>query len=233
MGKAVVNTEGDMAEPGPMVACFTLVSVNCGVPRIIGERHGRPIRSAIGKSPVSAQSAFFGRAGILGDEQANKLLHGGADQAVCAYSASNWPWWQDEKGLACREGSFGENLTVLGANEDTVCIGDRFAWDDVVLEVTRPRGPCVNLDLYHSRADVAQAIVRSARCGWYMRVIREGRAATCNALIRHIRAERKPTVREAFAARYDSRTPLALRRRADEISQLTSGWRRAVTRTRP
>ncbi|HEX3429490.1 MAG TPA: MOSC domain-containing protein [Rhizomicrobium sp.] len=208
----------------------TLLSVNCGVGRVIGQRNGRPVRSAISKSPVTGDRVFFGREGVAGDQQSNRLLHGGVDQAICAYDAGHWPWWHTEKNLTCSEGTFGENLTLLGANEDSVCIGDRFAWDEVILEVTQPRGPCANIDLYHGRVDLAQAITRSGRCGWYMRVIREGDASARNAIIRHIRAPGKPTVKEAFVARYDSRTPLALRRRVHEISQLSSNWRRAISR---
>jgi MOSC domain-containing protein YiiM len=215
-----------------MAAALTLISVNCGVSRIIGLRNGRPVHSAIGKSPVVADIVFFGREGIAGDQQVNRLLHGGPDQAVSAYAAAHWPWWHAEKGLDCAGGSFGENLTLLGTNEDDLYIGDRFAWDDVVLEVTQPRGPCANVDLYHGRVDLAQAMTRSGRCGWYLRVIREGHASTRNAFVRHIRASgTRPSVAEAFAARYDSRTPLALRRRVHEISQLSSVWRRAVART--
>lgn len=231
VNEAVDITICDTGEARPMDLAFTLLSVNCGVSRIIGQRHGRPVYSAISKSPVAEETVFFGREGISGDRQTNRLLHGGPDQAVCAYSASNWPWWHDEKGLTCREGSFGENLTLLGANEDTVCVGDRFAWGDAVLEVTHPRGPCANLNLYHGRVDIAQAIVHSGRCGWYLRVIREGYASTRNVPVRRIRASGMPTIREAFAARYDSRTPLALRRRVYEISQLSSNWRRAMVRT--
>lgn len=230
-GGAIGNTTRDTGEATLMVAAFTLASVNCGISRIIGERRGKPVYSAIGKSPAAEETVFFGHQGVAGDQQTNRLLHGGPDQAICAYSASNWPWWHDEKGLSCAEGSFGENLTLLGANEDTVSIGDRFAWGDVILEVTHPRGPCANLNLYHGRVDVAQAIVHSGRCGWYLRVIQEGYASTRNVLVRHIRAPRMPTIREAFAARYDSRTPLALRRRVHEISRLSSAWRRAMGRT--
>lgn len=207
-----------------------LVSVNCGASRIIGHRRGRPVRSAIGKSPVAAESVFVGWEGVAGDQQSNRLIHGGIDKAVCAYDAGHWPWWHDEKNLACAEGTFGENLTLLGADEDSVCIGDRFEWDEVCLEVTQPRGPCTNIDLYHGRVDLAQAITRSGRCGWYMRVIRAGDASTRNAVVRHVRAEGRPTVKEAFFARYDSRTPLALRRRVHEISQLSADWRRAISR---
>ena len=229
--EAIDNITRDLGAAGLAALAVTLVSVNRGVSRVIGERHGRPVRSAIGKAPVAQETVCFGREGISGDQQINRLLHGGRDKAVCAYAASNWPWWRDEKGLDCAEGSFGENLTLLGVNEETVCIGDRFSWDDVILEVTQPRGPCANLNLYHGRVDIAQAIVRSGRCGWYMRVIREGHASTGNVPVRHIRAQGTPTIREAFAARHDSRTSLALRQRVQELSQLSANWRRAMTRT--
>ncbi|HLY05502.1 MAG TPA: MOSC domain-containing protein [Rhizomicrobium sp.] len=197
---------------------------------IIGCRNGRPVRSAIGKSPLAAGSVFFGRDVIAGDEQTNRFLHGGSNRAVCAYDAGHWPWWRSEKGLACAEGSFGENLTLIGVNEDRVCIGDRFQWGDVILEVTLPRGPCANLDLHHGRVGVAQAITRSARCGWYMRVLREGEAPTRNAKIEHIRAVGSPTVTEAFVVCYISRSPFALRQRAKEILELSANLRRAVER---
>ena len=214
-----------------MPTAVTLLSVNCGVSQIIGQRNGRPVRSAIGKFPLAADTVFVGREAIAGDEQTSRLVHGGPDQAVCAYAADHWAWWREEKGLVCTEGSFGENITLLGVTEDDVCIGDRFAWDAVVLEVTQPRRPCVNLDLCHGRMDIAQAVTRSGRCGWYLRVIRQGHASTRGTSVRHIRTEGRPTVGEAFAARYDSRTPLALRRRVHEISQLSSNWRRAIART--
>lgn len=47
--------------------------------------------------------------------------------AVLAYAAEHYPRWReelDDPGLA--HGAFGENITVDGANEHTVCIGDVF-----------------------------------------------------------------------------------------------------------
>ena len=210
---------------------LTLVSVNCGVPRIIGERNGGSVLSAIGKSPVGAETIFFGSLGFEGDVQANRSMHGGADKAVCVYSADHWAWWRDEKGFRCEAGTFGENLTVLGADEESVGIGDRFAWGDVILEVTQPRGPCANVDLHHGRSDLAQTMTLSIRCGWYMRVIGEGSATTRKAFIRHTTATGSPRVRETFAARYDLHAPLALKQRVCDCATLAAGWRRAVART--
>jgi MOSC domain-containing protein YiiM len=210
---------------------LTLLTVNCGVPRIIGWRNGRSVRSAIAKTPSEAETIFFGSQSILGDKQSNRVVHGGPDQAVCAYTADHWEWWRNEKNLPCESGSFGENLTVLGADENTVGIGDRFAWGEIILEVTQPRGPCTNVDLRHGRNDLAQTITLSGRCGWYLRVICEGLAPTRNTPIRHLVTQGRPSIREAFVARYDSRAALALRRRVHDFPPLASAWRLAIART--
>ncbi len=210
---------------------LTLISVNCGVPHIIGERDGRPVLSAIGKTPVAVGRVFFGALGIFGDEQANRSVHGGPDQAVCAYSADHWSWWRSEKRLHCESGTFGENLTVSGADENSVGIGDRFVWDEVILEVTQPRGPCANVDLRHRRDDLAQTMTLTVRCGWYMRVIREGLADANNTTLEQITACDRPSVRDAFLARHDSRAPLSLRRRVHDCPALASHWRRRIACT--
>lgn len=201
---------------------LALLTVNRGIARSIGRRNGRPVRSAIAKTPVDEEIVFFGRFGIFGDEQANRAVHGGPDQAVCAYAADHWAWWRAEKELNCEPGTFGENLTLRGADENTVGIGDRFAWDEVVLEVTQPRGPCANVDMRHGRSDLAQTMTLSGRCGWYIRVICEGSAATRGSAISHLALRDRPSIRDSFAARYDSRAPLALRRRVHDFPLLAS-----------
>lgn len=210
---------------------LVLLSVNCGMPRLIGERNGGPVFSAIRKSPVPADRVFFGVSGVDGDVQANRSVHGGPDKAVCVYSADHWAWWGAEINLHCEAAAFGENLTLVGGDEETVAIGDRFAWGDVILEVTQPRGPCANVDLHHRRGDLAQIMTRTVRCGWYMRVVCEGEAPTRNAIIHRIALDQGPSVRDAFLARHDARASLTLRRRVHDAPALASAWRRAIART--
>ena len=69
---------------------------------------------------------------------------------------------------------FGENLTLVGATEDGIYIGDRFRWGDAVLEVSQPRGPCYKFAIHTARADAPQLMTVSSRCGWYLRVVEEG-----------------------------------------------------------
>ncbi len=111
-----------------------ILSVNVGQPRIIGTRVGAPLISAIGKSPVAGPEIHVYMLGLAGDAQANPRVHGGADKAVYAYPSDHWPWWEKEHRLHSRPASFGENLTLAGADETQVRIGGRFAWGDLDLK---------------------------------------------------------------------------------------------------
>jgi MOSC domain-containing protein YiiM len=69
---------------------------------------------------------------------------------------------------------FGENLSTRGVTEADVRIGDRWRWDDAVLEVCQPRWPCFKLALYRARADIQGRMRATGRTGWYLRVIEPG-----------------------------------------------------------
>ena len=97
-----------------------LVSVNGGLPRVLAEQNGEPLLSAIAKQPVFAPTIEVGRTNLAGDAQANLKNQGGADKAVYAYPADNWAWWEKEHYFHCVPGGFGENLTLIGADEATV-----------------------------------------------------------------------------------------------------------------
>ena len=205
-----------------------ILSVNIARARVIGAVHGEPVVSGIDKKPLAASSAFVRTLGIDGDEQADLTVHGGVDKAVYAYPAEHWPWWESEKKLSCRPATFGENLTLEGADENAVSIGDRFQWGDAILEVSQPRAPCYKLAIHTARPDVPQVMTRSARCGWYFRVIGEGIAPVENAKLVHISRSGGPTVREAFAALFDRRAAMELSVRVRDTAQLAESWRHAV-----
>ena len=61
-----------------------------------------------------------------------------------------------------------------GAEEVSVCVGDRWAIGDCLLEVAKLRSPCNNLAWYHGREDLVKRVRDSGRSGWYLRVIAEG-----------------------------------------------------------
>jgi MOSC domain-containing protein YiiM len=56
------------------------------------------------------------------------FYHAGPDKAILIYSADHYPAWRAELGLPDLSfGGFGENLTVAGLTEETVCVGDVLA----------------------------------------------------------------------------------------------------------
>ncbi len=207
-----------------------LLSVNVGRPRLIGEWNGEPVLSAIVKAPVSDAIVQVGATNIAGDEQADLRVHGGKDKAVYCYPADHWPWWEREKSFPCRPAAFGENLTVEGADETAVAIGDRFRWGDVLLEVSEPRAPCFKFVMLSGRADAPAAMTVSGRCGWYCRVLEEGQAHVGDARLVRVEQSGGPSVRETFFAALDPRTPASTRAKVAAARGLAASWVRALSR---
>lgn len=207
-----------------------LLSVNVGMPREIGRLHGEPVLSGIAKAPLSLSTVFVGPTNIDGDGQADLSVHGGEDKAVYCYPADHWPWWEREKAFPCRPAAFGENLTVEGADETEVAIGDRFRWGEVVLEVSQPRAPCFKFAIFANRADAPALMTASGRTGWYFRVIQEGRASVGASVLARESVAGGPSVREAFFAAVHAHPDRETLHRVADSPALASSWRSAVAR---
>ncbi len=152
------------------------MSVNVSLPRYLGEHRGKPVTSGIAKLPVTTDDVGLDHMNLEGDGQADPSVHGGEDKAVYAYPSEHLPWWRQELEQALDEPApFGENLSTEGATENGVVIGERWAWGTAVLEVCQPRWPCHKLIRHRGTAVAAELLVETGRCGWYLRVLREGR----------------------------------------------------------
>ncbi len=152
-----------------------VVAVNVGVPRLLGRRQGSNVYSGIAKEPVSSgRVLWLSLVNLSGDGQADLAVHGGPDKAVYAYPSEHLPLWEEELGGALGTSPFGENLSTGGVTEREVCIGDRWRWDQAVLEICQPRWPCYKLALYRGRADIQIRMRTTGRTGWYLRVIEPG-----------------------------------------------------------
>jgi MOSC domain-containing protein YiiM len=156
-----------------------LESVQVGQVRTVRyAEDGRPLdrafSSAIWKTPV-AGPVWVGTEGVHGDAQHDRRHHGGPWRAVLMYPAEHYPRWQAEWGRAAvGPGGFGENLTVSGLDEWTVCLGDRLEIGEVEMEVSGPREPCDTLARRHGIRDLVRTVRRTHRYGWYLRVLRPG-----------------------------------------------------------
>lgn len=134
---------------------------------------GTPWRSAIAKVEVPGPVRLTVH-GPEGDAVADTRHHGGAQQAVMVYSRTHRSYWRERLGLDIPPGGLGENLSVEGLEDETVCVGDTFALGAALLQVSQPRQPCRTLSRYWRCPELLPALWDSARCGWYVRVLQEG-----------------------------------------------------------
>ncbi|HZL54830.1 MAG TPA: MOSC domain-containing protein [Solirubrobacteraceae bacterium] len=147
-------------------------AVNVGEPRPV-QVNGRTVWTAIWKSPVAGRVPLRG-VNLLGDDQADRSVHGGPDKAVYAYSAEETELWEDELGVSLGPGAFGENLTVRGLPVSAAVIGERWAVGSALLEVAQPRLPCFKLGLRMGDPGFVKRFAVTGRPGAYLRVISEG-----------------------------------------------------------
>lgn len=210
-----------------MTLVLQVLSVNAGRIRTIGERNGAPLLSAFVKELVPAGPIRVFSHGLDGDEHADSDAHGGPDRAVYAYPADHWPWWGARHRMVCAPAAFGENLTVAGADETAVAIGDRFSWGDVVLEVSQPRTPCHKFDRVSGLDNASLHMTRSGRCGWHFRVLEPGLAPIQATLVRSY-ASGGPSVRDIFAAGSDKRIAPEIRKKFAAAPGLPLDWRRKL-----
>jgi MOSC domain-containing protein YiiM len=85
--------------------------------------------------------------GIEGDVHAHPQFHGGPLQAILIISAEVLETLK-QQGYPLFYGAMGENLTVSGIEIRDIRIGDEIRAGGALLEITKPRGPCAQLDIY-------------------------------------------------------------------------------------
>lgn len=119
--------------------------------------------------------------GLLGDEQAEKKIHGGPDRALCQFPREHYEDlirdFPEQAALFCAP-AFGENLSTEGMTEHNVFIGDIYRWGETLIQVTQPRSPCFKLNFHFAISDMASLMQNSGKVGWLYRVIAPGKVST-------------------------------------------------------
>ncbi|WP_351231417.1 MOSC domain-containing protein [Streptomyces sp. NPDC002133] len=135
---------------------------------------GSQLVTGIVKHPVTGP-ARVSRQGLAGDGQADLRHHGGPSKALCVHPEEHYEHWSELLGDPdLPSGALGENLTTRGALEADVCIGDIWAVGTTLLQVTQPRRPCYRLAARFGNDQLAPAMQRTGRTGYYLRVLQPG-----------------------------------------------------------
>ena len=167
--------------------------------------------------------------GLDGDAQVSRH-HGGPDMAVLAYPLAHYATWREEIGEgAMGAGSFGENLTVEGLDETTVCIGDVFRVGSVTFQVSQPRGPCAAISRWWNREDMLERATETGRAGFYLRILEPGEVKIGDAFEGLERRHGEWSVRRVFRARVDLTTDRATLEALASCAALSAEWRKRFT----
>jgi len=205
-------------------AMATLVSVNVGLPKDVPWRD-RIVRTGVWKSPVSGPR-MVRRLNIDGDGQGDLNGHGGEQRAVLAYQIESYRHWREFLGRDDLEpGSFGENFTVEGLDDDEVCIGDRYRIGAAELEVTQPRVTCFRVGMRLGEPRLPSLLVAHHRPGFYLRVLTEGEVRAGDEIVRTSRGPHALSVAEVDALLYLPGHDVEKLKAAVDVAALSPGWR--------
>jgi ferredoxin-NADP reductase/MOSC domain-containing protein YiiM/ferredoxin len=200
-----------------------VLSVNVGRPREV-RWEGKTVRTAIWKDPVEGPR-MVRRINIDGDDQADRLGHGGEHRAVFVYQIDSYRYWERELGRDdFAYGQFGENLTVEGLADDTVCIGDRYRIGGALFEVTQPRVTCYRVGIRMEDPAMPTLLVAHHRPGFYLRVLEEGEIEAGDTIAKVADGPEGLTVAAVDGLLYLPHRSRALLERALRIPALSEGW---------
>ena len=201
-----------------------VVSVNVARPQEVSWE-GKLVATSIWKLPVDGRIKV-GKLSLAGDEQADKIGHGGEHRAVMVYQLDSYRYWESFLNRPSFEyGQFGENLTIEGLSDTCVCVGDRFRIGTALFEITQPRVTCFKVGIKLDEPQMPALMVAHRRPGFYLRVIEEGEIGAGDEIIKVADGPETMTVADIDTLLYTrprSRSALA---RALQIPALSKGWR--------
>jgi MOSC domain-containing protein YiiM len=188
------------------------------------DAHDQAWTTGFFKTPI-AGPAFVGLTNLAGDGQADLENHGGLDKAVLAYAAEHYSKWRDELEMPeMLPGAFGENLTIAGLSEQSVCIGDIFRIGEVAFEVSQPRQPCWKLARRWRMHELTALVIHNGRSGWYLRVLEEGWIEARMPVELIERPNPTWTIERANQILHHRKTDLPLTLELADVPKLAGSW---------
>jgi len=205
----------------------TIVSFHVGTPRMI--KHGnKEVPSAIYIQYTEKRHTICSL-GVEGDEQGDKIHHGGIDKAICVYLQESYKHW-DEIGQSLAPGAFGENMTISDLTEEGVLIGNTYRIGSLVVQVSQPRQPCFKLGIRNEWPELVQLSRNSGYTGFYMRVLEEGEAGVGMELELIKQAQHSMSIKEANRIMYSKSSTLSDYEQLAAVAELADDWKEDLSK---
>ena len=189
---------------------------------------GRP--TGMFKHPVRTPLQL-GFEGFIGDEQADRRVHGGPEKAVHLYPATHYGRLAErfpEAADQLQPGSLGENISSPTLDETQVRIGDIFQLGEARLQLCQPRSPCWKIDDRFGVDGMAAFIAEQRLTGWYFRVLQLGMVAPDATLDLVEPAANASTLAAAMILWQTHRPALEALRQLAATPGIAGGWRRKI-----
>ena len=86
----------------------------------------------------------------------------------------HYPYWEKKLSIKMSPGSFGENLSISGLDENLVNIGDVFRIGEAEIQISQPRQPCHKASKLFGLKNMACQVQKTGFTGFYGRVLQPG-----------------------------------------------------------
>ncbi len=159
---------------------------------------GKKVTTGIFKYPVK-EPIFLDVEDVKGDAICNREKHGGIDQAVYAFSEKHYDYFKKMyPDLDWELGMFGENLTLSDLEESEIHVGDTYKVGETLLEVTKPRQPCMKLGVRFNDMSVVKEFWSTTMSGVYFKVLQTGFVKTGDVFEKVASKPENPTIAEVY-----------------------------------
>lgn len=177
-----------------------IIATNIGDKREIDWK-GKKVTTGIFKYPVD-QPIFLDIETVKEDTICNREVHGGIDKAVYGYSLKHYDFWKEKyPDLEWDHGMFGENLTIDNLDETKIHVGDTYKVGECIVEVTKPRQPCMKLGVRFNDMKVVKQFWNTTMSGIYFKVLQTGSVQAGDRFEQLKSCADNPTIAEVFESK--------------------------------
>ncbi|CAA0151158.1 MOSC domain-containing protein [Tenacibaculum maritimum] len=174
-----------------------IVSTNIGKKKEINWK-GKIVTTGIFKYPVEIP-IFLDAENVLEDDVVDRVHHGGIEQAVYGYSLKHYNYFKElYPDLDWSLGMFGENLTIDDLDETMIHVGAIYKVGGAILEVTKPRQPCMKLGVRFGDMKIVKQFWNTTRSGLYFKVIQSGFVKSNDVFEQLKKCKNNPTIAEKY-----------------------------------
>lgn len=174
-----------------------VISVNTGEVQIVKWKN-KTYKTGIYKYPVK-DSIYLGLEDVINDSVIDRRYHGGFEKAVYAYGENHYEFWKNlYPNLDFHYGMFGENLTVTNLWEEEIFVGNVYQLGKTIIEVTKPRLPCVKLGIIFNNSAVIKQFWNTTKSGVYFKVLQTGKVSKNDALLLLEKAKNAPSIADVY-----------------------------------